>query len=159
MLMKWKIMSLLMCLQKCILKRCGLCALRGWIYFFFSFILNQFQSLRGLGEPWRRALAAQPAIADAQVQGPMGAWSLWSLELCFCRCQSTLSADSSASLPWHESEQAALCCTLFSLWKKARKQSSCCTVENLHLVVMLWWPSGAAFANMSMYAWNIVCFF
>jgi len=127
--------------------------------FFFSFILNQFQSLRGLGEPWRRALAAQPAIADAQVQGPMGAWSLWSLELCFCRCQSTLSAGSSASLPWHESEQAALCCNLFSLWKKARKQSSCCTVENLHLVVMFWWPSGAAFANMSMYAWNIVCFF
>ena len=90
-------------------------------FFFFSFILNQFQSLRGLGEPWRRALASQPAVADAQVQGPMGAWSLWSLELFFCRCQSTLTAGSSASLPCHEPEQAALCCNLFSLWKEDHK--------------------------------------
>lgn len=60
--------------------------------FIFSFTLwtDSSESPRGVRERFEGELLQHTAVAEVQVQGPMGAWALWTLELLFCKCQSML---------------------------------------------------------------------
>lgn len=68
--MKWK-MSLLTCLQECVLKRCSLCALRGWIYFLFFFFCPLF---------WTNS---SPSGDSGSLEGePLQHSQLWQMHRC-----------------------------------------------------------------------------